>query len=321
MSPTASPPVAVIGAAGFIGSALIARLASRGTPVIAVARREPGHAPRAGVVWRAVGDMTADAIDWTGLVAGARAVVHLASRAQAPPGEPGWIERDAALAARLGRGATAAGVEQLLLMSSIKVLGPPRDGAAFRSGQSAAPADAYGFAKWSIEEALRAATAGGPALIVLRPPLVHGPGVKANFLSLMRLVDRALPLPLASVANRRSLVAIDNLIDLIEIALDQPAARHGTFLLRDDEEPSTPALIRAIARALARPARLFPCPPSLLRLGLAAIGRSDDAERLLGSLTIDDSDTRQRLGWRPRMTLEDGLAATGRWYRSGAWRP
>jgi nucleoside-diphosphate-sugar epimerase len=320
MSSAAPAPVAVIGAAGFIGSALVARLARNGTPVIAVARREASSVPRAGVVWRAVGDMTA-AIDWAGVLGGARAVVHLASRAHAPPGEPGWIERDATLAARLARGASAAGVERLLLMSSIKVLGPPRAGAAFRSGQSAAPADAYGFAKWSIEEAMRAVTAGGPALIVLRPPLVYGPGVKANFLALLRLVDRALPLPFASVANRRSLVSIDNLIDLIEAALDHPAARHGTFLLRDDDEPSTPALIRAIARALARPARLLPCPPPLLRLGLAAIGRGDLAERLLGSLTIDDSETRQRLGWRPRVALADGLAATCRWYRSGAWQP
>jgi nucleoside-diphosphate-sugar epimerase len=312
--------VAVIGAAGFIGRALVARLAKSGTPVIAVAR-DAERAPLPGVAWHAVGDMTGAAIDWRGLLAGARAVVHLASRAHAPPGEPGWIERDAAAAARLARGAAAAEVEQILLMSSIKVLGAPKGAAPFRGGQGAAPADAYGFAKWSIEEAMRAAAPEGPALTVLRPPLVYGPGVKANFLALLRLVDRGLPLPLAGIQNRRSFVFIDNLIDLVETALAAPAACHGTFLLRDDREPSTPELIRLIARTLARPARLVPCPPALLRLGLAATGRGDVAERLLGSLTVDDSGTRQRLGWRPRVSLEDGIAATCRWYRSVGSRP
>ena len=309
-----------MGAAGFIGRALVARLARRGTPVIAVARGETSGAAEPGVVWHAVGDMSAAAIDWPRLLTGARAVVHLASRAHAPPGEPGWIERDAALATRLARGAAAAGVEQLLLMSSIKVLGEGTASAPFRAGQSAAPADAYGFAKWSIEEAMRAASTSGPALTVLRPPLVYGPGVKANFLALLRLVDRGLPLPFASIANRRSLVFVENLVDLVEVALAHPAARHATLLLRDDDEPSTPALIRAIAQALARGTRLFPCPPPLLRLGLAAIGRGDVAERLLGSLTIDDSETRQRLGWRPRLGLGEGLLATCRWYRSDACR-
>lgn len=318
---SASAPVAVTGAGGFIGKALVARLARHGTPVIALARNAAEAPAQPGVTWRAVGDMTTGAVDWTALLRGARAVVHLASRAHAPPGEPGWIERDAAVAARLARGAGAAGVAHILLMSSIKVLGAPRDNAPFRSGASAAPADPYGFAKWSIEEAMRAATAQGPALSVLRPPLVYGPGVRANFLALLRLVDRGLPLPFASIENRRSFVFIDNLLDLVEAALAHPAARHGTFLLRDDLEPSTPALIRLIARALARPARLFRCPPRLLRLGLAAIGRSDAAERLTGSLTIDDSDTRRRLGWQPRVSLEEGVAATCRWYRGEALRP
>lgn len=313
MPDIAAAPIAVIGAAGFIGRALVQRLAERGTRVIAVARVEASPAP--GVVSRAVGDMTAASIDWARQLAGARAIVHLAGRAHAPPGEPGWIESEAGLAARLARAAAAVGAERLLLMSSVKVLGESTTTASFRAGQSAAPVDAYGFAKWSIEQAVRAALSGGPALTVLRPPLVYGPWVKANFLALLHLVDRGWPLPFASIANQRSLIFIDNLVDLVEIALTHPEARDATFLLRDDAQPSTPALIRAIAQALERPARLLPCPPPLLELALQATGSAAIAERLLRSLSVDDSETRRRLGWRPRVALADGLALTCRWYR------
>src|SRR6266851_1725884 len=215
-----------------------------------------------------------------------------------------------------GRG-RRGGVERVVLVSSIKVLGEATDGVPFRAGRPAAPADAYGFVKWCLEEAMRgaAAAADGPALTVIRPPLVYGPGVKANFRALLRLVDRGLPLPFASIANRRSLVFLDNLVDLVEVALVHPAARDGTFLLRDEEEVSTPELIRRIARALGRPARLFACPPSLLRLAARAAGRGAAADRVLGSLSIDDAATREQLGWRPRVALDDGLAATCRWYR------
>jgi nucleoside-diphosphate-sugar epimerase len=267
-----------------------------------------------GVTFHAIGDITA-ATDWSPVLQGARAVVHLASRAHAPPGaDQGWIKADAAAAAQLARAAGRAGVERLLLLSSIKVLGEATDGVPFRAGRPAAPEDAYGFAKWCLEDAMRGAA--GPALTVIRPPLVYGPGVKGNFRALLRLVDRALPLPFAAIVNRRSLAFLDNLIDLVELALTHPAARDGTFLLRDDEEVSTPDLVRRIARALGRPARLFPCPPALLRLAARAAGRGAAADRLLGSLSIDDWATRDRLGWRPRMALDEGLARTCRWYRS-----
>jgi nucleoside-diphosphate-sugar epimerase len=309
-----SAPIVIVGAGGFIGRALVARLAQRGVPVTAVVRRAAAVPP--GVALHAIGDITAST-DWAPLLRGARAVVHLASRAHAPLGaDLGWIEGDAAAAAQLAREAGRAGVERLVLVSSIKVLGEATDGVPFRAGRPAAPGDTYGFAKWYIEEAMRHAGAATPALTVIRPPLVYGPGVTANFRALLRLVDRAPPLPFASIANRRSLVFLDNLIDLIELALSHPAARDGTFLLRDEEEVSTPDLVRRIARALHRPARLFPCPPSLLRLAARLAGRRGAADRLLGSLSIDDSATRERLGWRPGVTLDDGLAETCRWYRS-----
>jgi len=315
VSDSHSAPIVIVGAGGFIGRALVARLAERGAPVSAVVRRAVA-VPR-GVTLHAIGDITA-ATDWSALLRGARAVVHLASRAHAPPGaDQEWIEGEAAAAAQFVRAAGRAGVERVVLVSSIKVLGEATDGVPFRAGRPAAPADAYGFAKWCLEEAMRgaAAAADGPALTVIRPPLVYGPGVKANFRALLRLVDRGLPLPFASIANRRSLVFLDNLVDLVEVALVHPAARDGTFLLRDEEEVSTPELIRRIARALGRPARLFACPPPLLRLAARAAGRGAAADRVLGSLSIDDAATREQLGWRPRVALDDGLAATCRWYR------
>ena len=309
-------PVVVTGAAGFIGRALVERLAARGAKVVAVVRQPAALAP--GVEQRAVGDITAST-DWSGLLAGARAVVHLASRAHAAiADEQRWIESESAASAALARAARGAGLARIVLMSSIKVLGEASGDLPLRAHQPPAPEDVYGLAKWRMEEAMRAAA--GEALVIIRPPLVYGPGVKANFRALIRLVDSGLPLPFAAIDNRRSLVFIDNLLDLVETALAHPAAAGETFLLRDDQDVSTPELVRRIAGALGRSARLFPVPPPLLRLAASLLGRAGDAERLVASLRVDDLATRRRLGWRPRVSLDDGLAATCRWHRQ-AGRP
>jgi len=302
-------PVVVTGAGGFIGRALVERLAARGTTVIAVLRREaPLPAGAASII---LGELTATT-DWQPLLAGARGVVHLASRAHAPASEEQrWIEDEAAAAGALARQAKSAGVARLVLLSSIKVLGERTQDLPFRAHQPPAPEDVYGLAKWRMEEAMRAAA--GERLVLLRPPLVYGPGVKANFLSLLRLVDSGLPLPFAAIDNRRSLIFLDNLLDLVETALVHPAAAGGTFLLRDEEEVSTAELARRIAAALGRRPRLVACPPALLRLAGSLAGRAGAADRLLSSLRVDDLATRQRLGWRPRVALADGLAATARW--------
>jgi nucleoside-diphosphate-sugar epimerase len=304
-------PVVVTGAGGFIGRALVARLARRGVPVAAVLRRPATLAE--GVAAEVVGDITAGTA-WSPLLAGAAAVVHLAGRAHAPPAaDPGWIEAEAAAAATLARAAKAAGVRRLVLLSSIKVMGERTPARPFSAEAAPAPEEAYGRAKLLVEAAMR--EGAGDRLAVIRPPLVYGPGVKANFLALLRLVDRALPLPFASIENRRSLVFLDNLLDLVEIALSHPAAAGGVFLLRDAEEVSTPALVRRMAAALGRPARLLPCPPALLRLAAGLAGRAAAADRLLSSLSVDDRATQERLDWQPRVALADGLSATVRWYR------
>jgi nucleoside-diphosphate-sugar epimerase len=306
-----SAPVVVTGAAGFIGRALVERLARRGTPVVALVRAPVALGARVAV--RAVGTLGPGS-DWPALLAGARAVVHLASGAHAAVAdEPEWIEREAGAAAALAGAAAGVGLARIVLMSSIKVLGEATPSLPFRAHQPPAPEDAYGFAKWRMEEAMRARA--GDRLVILRPPLVYGPGVKANFRSLIRLVASGLPLPFAAIDNRRSLVFLDNLLDLVELALVHPGAAGESFLLRDNEDVSTPELVRRLARALGMKPRLFPLPPAVLRAAAALFGRAAAAERLSGSLRVDDLATRQRLGWRPGVALDDALALTCR-----AWR-
>lgn len=311
--------IAVIGAAGFIGRPLCERLAASGAAVIAVVRRPVAMPP--GVEVRPAGTLSA-ATDWTELLAGADAAVYLASRAHAalPEAEAEeWIKAETASAARFARAACLAGIARLVLLSSIKVLGEATGATPFRADTPPAPADAYGRAKWAMEQAMRAVADGdGPGLAIIRPPLVYGPGVKGNFLALLRLAERGWPLPLAAIDNRRSLVFLDNLIDLIVACLTDPAASGATFLVRDDEEVSTPDLVRRLARHLDRPARLFRCPPAVLRLAARLAGRVEQADRLLGSLRVDDSATRRTLGWQPRVGLDQGLAETCRWYRAVA---
>jgi len=306
----ASGSVLVLGAGGFIGGPLVVRIAARGRRVIAATRHSAAFP--AGVEPRATGTLTA-ATDWAALLAGADAVVHLASRAHQPPehGEA-WIEAEAATARSLASAARAAGVRRLVLVSSVKAHG----GAGhFRASDPLRPTDPYGRAKAAIEQAMGAA---GEALVILRPPLVYGPGVKANFRALLRLSASGLPLPLARVDNRRSFVFLENLLDLIELALDDPGAAGQAFVLRDDRDVSSAELVRLMVRAMGRTSRLFPCPPWALRTAARLMGNGEAAARLLEDLTVDDEPTRRALGWRPRIALEDGLAATCRAYLSEA---
>jgi nucleoside-diphosphate-sugar epimerase len=172
------------------------------------------------------------------------------------------------------------------------------------------PSDEYGRAKLAIEAAL----ADAPGLAIVRPPLVYGPGVIDSFKTLMNAVARGIPLPVASIRNRRAFVFIENLLDVVELLLAAEAPG-GAYLLRDDIEVSTPELLRRIAQHLGAKPRMWPCPPGLLRLVLSALGRSGMAAALIGSLSIDDSATRSRLNWHPRISLDDGIAATCRAFR------
>jgi UDP-glucose 4-epimerase len=214
----------------------------------------------------------------------------------------------------LARQAVAAGVKRFVFISSIKVNGEGRE-LPYSEFDLPSPQDAYAISKWEAEQGLRAIESStGMQVVILRPPLVYGPGVGANFLRLMRSVERGLPLPFGRVDNRRSLLYLGNFTDAIRVCLDHPAAAGQTFLLSDGEDVSSADLIRRLALAMHRPARLLPLPPSWLRAAGALLGRGAEVDRLLGSLSVDSSKIRRELGWRPPFSMDEGLSQTADYY-------
>lgn len=311
--------ILVTGANGFVGRPLCARLAGLGHHVAAALR--PGAHLDGVAEIRAFAGLGRDS-DWRGAVAGMDAAVHLAARvhvmrdsAHDPLAE--FRAANVAATLRLAEQAAQAGLRHLVFMSSIKAAGEETGDRPF-GPDDADPMDAYGVSKLEAEAGLRqAAESTGLAVTILRPPLVYGPGVKGNFRTLIRLVDRGVPLPLGLVRNRRSLIGVNNLTDAVRACLDAPppAGTVRVFTLCDAETPSTAELIRVLAAALGRPARLLPIPPALLRLAGWLTGRSAAVQRLTASLEVDLSAIAATLGWTPPETLQDGLAATARWWR------
>lgn len=310
--------IGVTGADGFVGRALLARLAARGHEAVALTR---GGAPiSAAAETRAIGDLAAPDAIVPARLAGLDAVIHLAGRAHRPD-ETGR-EHDALYRAvntlgtvRMAEAALAAGARRFVFVSTVKVLGEASpegpDGApiAFTAQAPLRPADPYSRSKAEAEEALAPLAARGLETVLVRPPLVHGPGAGGNLAALMRLVARGVPLPLGALANRRSLVGVANLADLLVLAARHPAAPGHTLLASDLEDVSTPGLVRALAAAMDRPARLLPVPPSLLRALMAFAGRRAAYDRLAGSLFVDPRPGYAALGFRPARTLAQGLAA------------
>ena len=305
--------ILVTGAAGFIGRALCADLVERGHAVLGLSRRPAEPIP--GLELRPIGDIGA-ATDWSEHLDRIEIVVHLASRAHRSG--PAAADHSEAQAAQvLAHCAAKAGVHRLIHMSSIRTMGdatPP--GAPLRATDPLRPGDRYGRSKLEIEQALQtAAQECGIEIVILRPPLVYGPGVKANFRALMRLVASGLPLPFAAIDNRRSLIFIDNLVDLVGRACLHPGAAGRVLLARDAADLSTPELIRLLAAGLGRPARLFGVPgPALTMLRrLPKLGPL--FSRLSLSLQVDDAETRAALDWTPPVSPEIGLAATAAAFR------
>jgi len=204
-----------------------------------------------------------------------------------------------------------------VLLSTVKVNGDRTTGAPFREEDPPAPKEVYAASKWEAEQRVRAVAArGGMACTVVRTPLVYGPRVRANFLGLLRLVDRGVPLPFGRVRNARSLVFVHNLADALLHCAARTEASDETYFVKDGPDPSTPELVRRIAAALGRAPRLVSVPPTLLRGAARLLGRGDVADRLLGSLVVSDARLRERTGWRPPHTMDEGLRETARWYRS-----
>jgi nucleoside-diphosphate-sugar epimerase len=301
--------VLVSGANGLVGRALSSYFATQGHAVVSAVRRASGL--ESEVI---VGDID-DATDWTVALTACDAVVHLAARvhvmddtAQNPLALYRATNLDATL--NLARQAAQAGVKRFVFISSIKVNGEGRD-APYRETDAAAPEDAYAISKWEAEQGLqRIAEETGLEVVILRPPLVYGPGVKANFLRLMQIVRKGWPLPLGSIRNRRSLLYLGNFVDAIRLCIEHPAAAGQTFLLDDGQPVSTPELIRALAQAMGQPARLLTVPVGMLELAGALVGKRAAVARLTGSLYVDSSFVRSRLGWTPPYSMASGLAET-----------
>lgn len=299
----------VTGATGFVGQALLGELIAHGHEAIPAVRRPAGLLREA-----VVPDMHAQA-DWRAALAGCDAVVHLAARvhlmrdtADDPLARYRATNTDATL--NLARQAAQTGVRRFVFVSSIKVNGEGCD-APYREIDAPAPEDAYAISKWEAEQGLwRIARETGLEVVVLRPPLIYGPGVKANFRRLLDTVARGWPLPLGAIQNRRSLLYLGNFVDVIRVCVEHPAAAGQTFLVDDGRPVSTPELIRAIARAMGRPARLLAIPASALGFAGALLGKRTAVARLTGSLWLDSSRVRTHLGWTPPYSMEAGLAAT-----------
>lgn len=315
----ARPPrtVAVTGASGFVGASLVRALLRSGIAVRAVVRRsaDAGRLAGEGLSIAIVPDIAAQE-DWEPVLAGADAVVHAAGVAHRRAGASDYREVNVAATERLAAAAPRAGVRRLVFLSSAKVNGEStRQGAPFREDAAPAPGDDYARSKLEAEARLGAvARELGLETVVLRPPLVYGPGVKANFLALLRVVDRGLPLPFAGIGNRRSLVYVGNLVSAVESCLSHPSAAGGTFFVADDAAPSTPELVAAVAAALGRSARLFRVPRAVLRAAAAVTGERARLATLYESFELDTTRIRSALGWRPPHAFADGIAATCRWF-------
>jgi nucleoside-diphosphate-sugar epimerase len=306
--------VLITGARGFVGAALRRRLGSDARWIVRAASRTPPAVADAVVEWMTGPDLGPDA-DWRALLAGVDVVVHLAARVHVMEGsgiaDGEEYQRVNVLGTRrLAEQAVNAGVRRLVFLSSVKVHG---ESGHFTESSAMAPADAYGVSKRDAEDALRdVSRQAGLEVVIIRAPLVHGPGVKANLRSLATAVRRGRILPLAAIANRRSLVGVDNLADLIALSMEHPAAASEAFLVSDGEDLSTPELVRRLATAAGRQARLIPVPVWGLRILAAALGRAAAVDRLTGSLTVDMSKARRLLGWEPPVALDEGLRRAAR---------
>lgn len=291
----------VTGAAGFVGRALCAELISSGGRVRA-ALRTP--AAIEGVEPCAVGDI-ADA-RWEPALEGIGVVFHLAATVHSRGTEAGYQSVNVEATERLARAAARVGVRRLVFASTIKVNGEATaPGAVFRAGDPPHPQDAYARSKWRAEQALRrVAGETGLEVVVVRPPLVYGPGVRANFLRLLKLVDSGLPLPFASIRNRRSLLFVGNLAALLARCASASGCAGKTLLAADGDDLGTPELVRRIGEALGRSARLLPFPVALL------------PSKVRESLAVDITDTRAAVEWQPPYAVEEGLRATARWFRA-----
>jgi nucleoside-diphosphate-sugar epimerase len=311
--------VLVTGVSGFVGGAVLNRL-HRTQSIQAVGAVRGAADTRHNPSLLNVGDLS-DSLDWSLPLSGVDVVIHTAARVHvmrdasgSPLTEFRRVNSQGTL--QLARQAAAAGVQRFIFISSAKVNGEATEpGRPFTADDLPLPMDAYGQSKLEAETQLRIlAQRTGMAVVIIRPPLVYGPGVKANFRLMMQWLSRGLPLPLGGINNLRSLVALDNLVDFIDTCVHHPFAANQTFLVSDGEDMSTTLLLQRLGMALGRPARLFPVSPVLLKFGALIVGRSQVIERLCGSLQLDCSRAQKLLHWTPPLSVEQGLKKAAQGY-------
>ncbi len=300
--------VLVTGANGFVGSALCPHLVALGHEVIPVVRRPSSIADEV---------IVHGAESWKAALKGCDCVIQLAGRAHVMQDQ----ERDPLQAFRtnnvdttieLAKWAVEAGVRRFVFMSTIKVNGEETAlGCSFSPNNPVAPKDPYAISKWEAEQGLlEIAKSTGLELVIIRPPLVYGPGVKGNFASLIKWVKNGVPLPLGAIHNRRSMIGLDNLVNFTALCADidaSPNAKGQVFLVSDGEDVSTAELLRKVAKAYRRNSRLFRVPEGLMRVAARWMGKDSIADRLFGSLVVDDSKARQMLGWHPQLSMDEQL--------------
>ena len=317
--------ILVTGANGFIGSALCHRLQTAGMPVRGAVRDRSsipasGGFEAGGFDWVVLHDQSTD-VDTQQALDGVQAVIHLAAKVHFKVGamadplrdyrqvNTGWTER-------LARAAAGQGVRRFVYMSSIKVNGEQSQ-MPFTEQDPPNPQDPYGVSKWEAEQALATVSSQtGLEIVVIRSPLVYGPGVGGNFLQLLKFVQKRVPLPLAWVENRRSFIYRGNLVDALILCTWDDRAAGRTYLVSDGEDLSTPDLIRRLAKALALPACLWPAPLSAVRCLGQVVGTKTMLERLVGSLQVDSARIMRELDWHPPYVVDHGLAETATWFRA-----
>lgn len=303
----------ITGATGFVGSALL-RTAQQSDKRIAIGTtsRKTGILPNQPNI-RYVGDI-AENIDWKPVLQGVDCVVHLAARVHvmndkaADPLEE-FHRVNVQGTFRLAQQAAESGVKRFVFLSTIKVNGESTlPGQSFHADDGPNPQDAYAISKFEAEKGLqKISKITGMELVIVRPPLVYGPGVKANFASMQRWLESGIPLPLGAISNKRSLVALDNLVDLILTCVDHPSAANQVFLASDGDDVSTTELLYRFGTALGKPARLIAVPQKILEISGQLLGKGEQVKRLCGSLQVDIEKNRKLLNWIPIISLDEGL--------------
>ena len=318
---TSKSRIVITGVGGFVGQPLSRYLANQGHLVTGTVRKlATDNTLASGVSVTETGDLESFEA-WPELLVGVDAVIHLAARVHVM-GENStaalekYRKANVSVTENLLQASAAAGVRRFVFLSSVKAIG---EGGveAYREDTQPEPSDPYGISKLEAEQAVEAIRKETEIeTVILRLPLVYGPHVRANFLRLMKLVDRGFPLPLASVRNSRSMIFIGNLVDALRICLQHEQAAGEIFMVSDGEDFSTPGLIKSIAGAMDRKPRLMACPPMFLKLAGTLFGKGQVAQRILGSLRVDSSKIRSQLDWVPPYSATEGIAETVAWYQA-----